>query len=276
MVCKTVAVVTSTIGRESLERAIRSVHTQTYPCRHYVFVDGEQFHSSAKAILDKYPHVIALYLPMNTGANGWFNSYINAAAPFLVKEDILCFLDDDNTYRPNHIQTIVDCFNAESNLDFAYSLRNFVRPDGAFVVRDDYQSLGRYVHKLVSGCTYNIHVQGKKIPVVCRFSKQNLIDVNCMALSLVCARRVANIWCERGYGNDKAVTDYLLANTKGEMTGRYTVDYTINYRDAFSTYDEFAQYLSENFAKEIAEKFLTLFSQENIDAYFGERPWAKE
>ena len=40
---KTVAVVTSTIGRPELALAIKSVQNQTYPCKHYVFVDGNIF-----------------------------------------------------------------------------------------------------------------------------------------------------------------------------------------------------------------------------------------
>ncbi|HHF4949445.1 TPA: hypothetical protein ACPO3J_000702 [Haemophilus influenzae] len=40
---KTVAVVTSTIGRPELSLAIKSVQNQTYPCKHYVFVDGNIF-----------------------------------------------------------------------------------------------------------------------------------------------------------------------------------------------------------------------------------------
>ncbi|VEI46842.1 glycosyltransferase [Actinobacillus equuli] len=82
-----VAIITSTIGRPHLERAILSVQQQSYTnCKHYVFVDGEQFFTNAKTIVEKYPHVVVTYLPMNTGANGWTNSSINAIAPFWLKK----------------------------------------------------------------------------------------------------------------------------------------------------------------------------------------------
>ncbi len=63
----TVAVITATIGRDELERTIESIKNQSYPCKHYIFVDGEDFRYKAKTILDKYPDVIPIYLPMNTG-----------------------------------------------------------------------------------------------------------------------------------------------------------------------------------------------------------------
>lgn len=93
---KTVAVVTSTIGRPELALAIESVQNQTYPCKHYVFVDGNIFWDKAKSILEQFPDVIPIYLPMNTGKNRILNGAINAAAAFLVEEDIICYLDDDN------------------------------------------------------------------------------------------------------------------------------------------------------------------------------------
>lgn len=51
---KTVAVVTSTIGRPELSLAIKSVQNQTYPCKHYVFIDGKIFWDKAKSIFIEY------------------------------------------------------------------------------------------------------------------------------------------------------------------------------------------------------------------------------
>ena len=51
---KTVVVVTSTIGRPELSLAIKSVQNQTYPCKHYVFVDGNIFWDKAKSIFIEY------------------------------------------------------------------------------------------------------------------------------------------------------------------------------------------------------------------------------
>jgi len=143
---KTVAVITSTIGRSHLERAILSVQKQTYPCKHYVFVDGEQFAKDAKQILDKYPHVIATYLPMNTGANGWTNSSINAIAPFLVKEDVICYLDDDNWYEANHVENSLKVLN-ETGADYVFASGINDQGGNFFaILRLDYSS--KYTHFL--------------------------------------------------------------------------------------------------------------------------------
>lgn len=123
---KTVAVITSSIGRPELTKAISSVKQQTYPCKHYIFVDGAQFEEQVRAIVGSDPDLVVTYLPMNTGANGWVNSSINAIAPFfLVKEYIICYLDDDNWYEPNHIEVVVNALE-KNKADFTYSLRNFV------------------------------------------------------------------------------------------------------------------------------------------------------
>ena len=84
---KTVAVITSTIGRSHLERAILSVQkTKLILANITCLLMENNLRKMQNKFLDKYPHVIATYLPMNTGANGWTNSSINAIAPFLVKK----------------------------------------------------------------------------------------------------------------------------------------------------------------------------------------------
>ena len=70
---KTVAVVTSTIGRPELALAIKSVQNQTYPCKHYIFIDGNMFWDKANSILAQFPNVVPIYLPMNTGKNRILN-----------------------------------------------------------------------------------------------------------------------------------------------------------------------------------------------------------
>ncbi|QLB15731.1 hypothetical protein A6B39_09870 [Mannheimia granulomatis] len=57
----TVAVITSTVGRIELERAIFSVQNQTYPCKHYIFVDGEKYHQQAADILNKFDGYLFAY-----------------------------------------------------------------------------------------------------------------------------------------------------------------------------------------------------------------------
>ncbi len=271
---KTVAVVTSTIGRPQLEKAILSVQAQTYPCVHYVFVDGEKYHDDARKILEKYPHVKVTYLPVNTGGGGWTNSFINPIASFLVREDVICFLDDDNTYQPNHVETIMAEFNHQ-DIDYAYSLRRLVNGD-RFICNDDYLSLGKHLHKLPNHIKLDWNIQGKKLTLNTTTIMVNLIDTNTMALSKMMAQHVAFLWTVKK-SNDKTVTSYLIQKAKGVGTGRYTVNYQMNYHEP--GFQAFRDQLEPIFGKipldNLLEQQMTLLGELNIKAYEG-KPWAKE
>ena len=219
-----VAVITSTIGRAQLERAILSVKAQTYPCKHYVFVDGEQFRTDAKAILDKYPDVIAIYLPMNTGAGGWTNSSINAIAPFLVKEAAICYLDDDNWYEPNHVEQCVKTLN-ESGADYVYALRNFYSPTEQFISKDTLESIGFYENKLGNPYNFQILVNGQTLAMHTTAHKRHHIDTNCYMMRRELAIGISRFWYS-GIHNDTNVFNALVQfNVSHCCTKRFTVNY---------------------------------------------------
>ena len=198
---KTVAVITSTIGRSHLERASLSVQKQTYPCKHYVFVDGEQFAKDAKQILDKYPHVIATYLPMNTGANGWTNSSINAIAPFLVKEDVICYLDDDNWYEANHVENSLKVLN-ETGADYVFALRNLYDAQEEFVCQDLLESIGNYENNLPNPYQFKVTINDKTYACQTEVHKKDgHIDTNCYLIKRDLALRVSHFWYS-GQNND--------------------------------------------------------------------------
>ncbi|NEN76108.1 glycosyltransferase family 2 protein [Pelistega sp. NLN82] len=178
-----VAVITATIGRESLLRAVQSVKAQTYPCKHYIFVDGEQYFSAVQQLLHSpiYSDVTIIYLPMNTGANNMFNSSINAVAPFLVKEDIICYLDDDNWYDAHHIEQLVRCHQQDTTLDVAYSLRKFIDPQGNFICNDDFESIGLYGIHNHQSCHFKFIYQCQEVQVTMPLPFCG-IDANCYSI----------------------------------------------------------------------------------------------
>nr|WP_283397674.1 glycosyltransferase family 2 protein [Wielerella bovis] len=272
---------TPTIGRPELARAIESVQAQNYPCTHYVFVDGEPYHAAAREILQHYPQVKAVYLPVNTGANNWFNSHILAAAPFIAQEDIICFLDDDNTYRADHIASIVETF-AQNDVDYVYALRNFINPKGKLICRDDHISLGDWCSKFYQqDVQTNVVVQGQQYSITSNGFHQFLIDVNCFAFKRKIAQEVAHIWCITGHGNDVVMTHYLRTHDKrSATTGRYTVNYLFDYTRqtsfyASDCYHAFAQMFGTEAAYDITDNWLRQLNQNHIDQYGG-RFWAKE
>jgi hypothetical protein len=89
-----IAVITSTRGRETIRQAINSVKAQTIKARHYVFAHGKDCWdavSTATAGSD----VDVVYLPVANGGGGYAMAPVYAAAPYLVGEDLIFYLDDE-------------------------------------------------------------------------------------------------------------------------------------------------------------------------------------
>ncbi|KAE9531786.1 glycosyltransferase [Ursidibacter arcticus] len=270
---KTVAVITSTIGRADLVRAIESVQQQSYPCKHYVFVDGEQYHQQAKIILDKYPDVIATYLPMNTGADGWTNSSINAIAPFLAKEDIICYLDDDNWYEPNHIESGVKLLQDDS-YDYAFSLRNLYNLKNEFLSPDSIESIGFYKSALPSPIELDINAFGNSHTVSLRMHKENHIDTNCFFLKKEVAITTSKNWFS-GIHNDTNVWNALNDNKyRGCCTKVFTVNYTFDSLKAFNG-NMFSGY-SDSEKYDIGDVIISSLNEINLKKLGGIYHWNKE
>lgn len=275
---KSVAVITSTIGRPELEIAIQSVQAQTYPCTHYVFVDGEQYFAAAQTILEKYPNVTAIYLPMNTGANGWTNSAINAIAPFLVKEDVLCYLDDDNWYQPNHVATCVARLD-ETGADYVYALRNLYSPSKEFICEDCFESIGYYQNRVEYPLEFRVTVDGVAIDLCHRLFKARHIDTNCYAMRKQTAIAVSSYWYS-GLHNDTNVFEQLIeAGIHGKCTKHFTVNYIL---DSEKFDDSLTNFFLTNYGKGKDESQYVLWgilqhtTKLNIELHGNQYPWANE
>ena len=137
-----VAVVTPTIGSEHLIRCVDSVDKQTYSdLTHYVFIDGEQSELSVIDKIEGATKVRKVVLEENVG-KGWYGHRVYAACSFLVNADVICYLDEDNWYEPNHVEKLVD--KIKQGNDWAYSLRKIYDKDGNFLCNDDCESLGKW------------------------------------------------------------------------------------------------------------------------------------
>lgn len=222
---QSVAVVTSTIGRPELERAILSVQNQIYPCKHYVFVDGEQHFDKVKPLQEKYPDVIFTFLPMNTGANGWTNSYINAIAPFLIQEDIICYLDDDNWYDTHHTQSIIHAFNDYEHIDVAYNLRRFFTEESEYLCDDDNESLGLFFFNQISYPFEYNHIQQY---LQTQLHRSTLVDTNCLAMTRETARELAQYWTHSKQNDSFVWKQCLKYNKRIYATAQRTVNYMTN------------------------------------------------
>ncbi|WP_386698642.1 glycosyltransferase family 2 protein [Lonepinella sp. MS14436] len=194
-----------------------SVQNQTYPCKHYVFVDGKKFWDKVKPLEAKYPDVEFIYLPMNTGGNGMGCLRILAAAPFLINEDIICLLDDDNWYDENHIEGFIPFFE-KHNVDYAYHLRHLYDDDGQFICDDNYDSLGFWKIELP---TYKAITRNHDF----------LVDTNCYAIQKNLLLQISYSWIK----NDRGLFRKLISISN--ITGCCTALRTVNYCAHLSIYD---------------------------------------
>jgi len=200
-----IAVITSTIGRETLHDTIKSVQSQTRKAIHYVFVHGKEFEEKSKVILNQYNGVVPIYLPNNNGNDGYGMAPVYALAPFVISEDILCYLDDDNFYEKNHIQKTVGLIE-ENNLDWAYSLRRIVDNDGNYICDDDCESLGYFPNT----------------------AKQYLVDNSCYVVKTNLARQTSYKWYYPICSDRNFLKGLLESKAKCGCTGEATVNYRLS------------------------------------------------
>jgi glycosyltransferase involved in cell wall biosynthesis len=138
-----VAVVTPTIGSETLSQCIQSVDEQTYEnLTHYIFLDGEkEYGNKIWHQLEGATKVKTVRLEENVG-KGWYGHRVYAACSFLVNADVICYLDEDNWIEPNHIEELVKVLQ-EGN-QWAYSLRKIYNKEGEYLCEDNCESLGKW------------------------------------------------------------------------------------------------------------------------------------
>lgn len=203
-----ISVITSTIGRSELRQAIESVKSQTLKAKHIVFVNGPRYHDATRGILQDYPEIDAFYLSEETGDYGAGGSMADvfAAAPFLVRSEWVLFLDDDNFFDSNHIESLFT-FVKRNNLKWAYSLRRFVDKTGTPICDDDWRSLGH-------------------APVF--MTNSNLIDNSCYFVHRSLATKYAWVWTMLPIVADRCFCAALMqSGTRSGCTGLSTVNYRI-------------------------------------------------
>lgn len=204
----TTAIATSTIGRPCLKQAIESVVNQTRHARHYIFVDGPKYKDKAMQVIDDCKldsDTVIVHLPNNTGANMYTCSHINAMASYMIAEDMLLFLDDDNWFEKDHVETLVGMVE-RYNLDWGASLRNIVDNDGNFICADESESLA-----LVPNRANGYHV-----------------DTSCMAVRKEIAQKMAPHWIMQKWMDRTAFKFLVDSKYKGGSTGKFTLNYRLS------------------------------------------------
>jgi len=196
-----VMVITPTTGKDTLEQALLSVERQTVETEHLIVLDGKGM--STKPGETKLRKVIQL--PENVGANNWYGHRVYAALPLIVNADYILFLDEDNWFEPNHVETMINKIKSK-DLMWAYSLRRICDERGQYVCDDDCESLGR-------NPTYYDHTL-------------NFVDTNCYCFKREYLVRVAHNF----YGQWGADRQFYSAASKLLPSFGCTGEATVNYR----------------------------------------------
>jgi hypothetical protein len=137
-------VLTPSIGTPDLKRCANSVSVQTVTPRHIVVADGKKYMAEVtKQAMAGWegegltPRIYAI--PDNTGANGWNGHKIYAHFAQLLDCEYLFLLDEDNSFQPDHIETLLPIAKEHG---FAWSLRNVFTKDGEYLGVDLGESVG--------------------------------------------------------------------------------------------------------------------------------------
>ena len=213
-----VSVITATTGNARLANCIESVRNQTYKnIEHVVVVDGRSRWESVSEILDalEFPngsneHVIVL--PHPTGLNRFNGHRIYGGFSFLASGDYIAWLDDDNEFTPNHIESLVT-ITEEKKLDWAYSLRQIVDSEGKFICNDDCENLGKYKSVI----------------------NDHFVDVSCFFVRRELAVNIAPVWYRQARPPqgvmevDRALTAVLM-HEQNKLKFDTNNDYTVKYR----------------------------------------------
>jgi len=235
-----VTVITPTTGAPCLRQALGSVKNQTYDnIQHLVVVDGQP---KGRVIAREYPHIDLIDLPYPTGQDQYNGHRIYGAMTYIAKGDFLCFLDEDNWYEPNHIETLVDVISKGNK--WAYSLRKIVSQDGEYICNDDCESLGKWTSVI----------------------NDKFIDVNCFMIPRISALGFSPYWYRRARHPqeqpevDRILSPYMMqTQTEFDTNGQYTINYRVASRGD-SVQAEF--FLKGN---EVMKK-----------QYNGDLPWTKK
>jgi glycosyltransferase involved in cell wall biosynthesis len=246
---KSVTVITPTIGQKHLIKAIESVHNQTYMnVKHLVVVDGlEYFDNVNDYDLSKYQNLQVTVSPENTGKTGgnWYGHRIYSAYPFLINSDYVAFLDEDNWYDPNHIESLVNTLESNPVNDWVYSLRKICQPNGEYLIDDSCESLGKWP-------VYWSILKEEN-------NREHLVDTSTYLFKRSFLIQVCHHWYH-GWGGDRRfyhILSKVLMFNNYETTGSHT----LNYR------------LDDNMEKKYGNKDFFVIGNAVVLNYYGDYPW---
>jgi glycosyltransferase involved in cell wall biosynthesis len=246
---KPVTVITPTIGSPKLLDAITSVATQTYKCKHLIVVDGPDFVHEVMSIInianmmDPKPNIQVIVSPENTGKTGgnFYGHRIYAAYPHLINSDYILFLDEDNWYESDHVQSLIETIESK-NLDFSYSLRKIFNPNRNYLLDDNCESLGKWP---IFMSRHSPH------------GPQFLIDTSSFCFKREFIQKTCHLW-HSGWGGDRQYLYAVRDHAKYDTNGKHTLCYRL-----------------DGNPKSVTEDFFKTGNKTQQAYYEGKYPWLK-
>ena len=245
-------VVTPTIGRPELTRCIRSIQLQTFlEMGHLIVVDGERHYYKMHKVLDPEEDFLGnislntIVIPDNTGGDGHYGHRIYAAIGHLVNCEYVLFLDEDNTFEPNHVETMVAMMDADPQLAWGYSLRRIIDKTGRLVCLDNCESLG----------DYDVWIAGRNDMLT---ECPRLVDTSAYIFRTETLIKHGNHWHQK-YAADRIWTNAVGMRLPHKGTGLYTLNYRLDGNPASPAKEFFGQ----------GNKYM-------IEKHGEDLPWAKQ
>lgn len=252
---KKVTVLTATTGRKDVFRCIKSVRAQTYrPIEHIVLVDGMNaqtnllnnacINDGLQEIYNCDDYTLTyVFLPKSIGKDRWNGHRIYMAGTAMADGDYVCFLDDDNYFKPTHIESLVRVIEKQFR-DWSYSLRSLIDLDGNPLGTDDCESLGQW-------------------PSVCG-PNDYFIDVNCFLLPVKSAVQILPAWYRKFREPGQMEVDRMLTHELRRLWPNYDCNY-----------DYSVAYTVGGGALSVQPEFFQSGNKLMLDRYKGKLPWKK-
>jgi glycosyltransferase involved in cell wall biosynthesis len=258
-VTKKVTVLTATTGRRDLLRCVRSVRAQSYRnIEHLVFTDGPAAQANLESLCadaagegqrllssaeERGYQLLTLNIPKSVGRDRWNGHRIYAAGTYLADGDYVCFLDDDNYFEPDHVESLVEVIEKDARA-WAFALRYIIDAEGRRIGEDNCESLGKWA-SVIHPSDY-------------------FIDVNCFLLPTRVAVAVSPAWYRKAREPGQPEVDRLLTHLLRTGWGNYETNY--RYSVAYAVGSSSLSVQPEFFARGNAEM---------LRRYAGALPWVK-
>lgn len=223
-----ISVIIPTIGRTELLKSIYSIFEQTFSGRVQILIGIDKIINEPLNFADltkNMPDNMTLMVfdpgySTSTRHGGVFEAHDGGALrtilSYLANAPYVAYLDDDNTWKPTHLSTL---FNAIQNKNYAYSLREFIHPDGKTPISIDYwESVGP--KKGFFAFKYN-----------------GFIDPNCLMLNIAHCLNSLPLWTRpliydpTKLSADRVIFHFLYHYAQGKSTKIATSNYVINSND---------------------------------------------